>query len=290
MSETTEVLDNYMKRPEAKATTTEMMVSRQAQEVQAAMVIAKRFPRDQYAAYERIMEACERQKLAEESTYEYQRGNAKVSGPSIRLAEVLAQCWGNIDYGIMELDQKGGESQVMAYAWDLETNTRQSKIFQVKHERHTKKGVTKLTDPRDIYELVANQGARRVRACILGIIPGDIVDKAVEKCTKTLMSGHTDPLRDRLMKALKMLKDDYGVTKEHVEEHFGYNLDSFTERDYIRLGGIFRALRDGMAKVEDYFDIRTTAATKSNAEEAFKQAEEDGGSDDGVEQPKLPLD
>ncbi|GMA59703.1 hypothetical protein GCM10025859_59930 [Alicyclobacillus fastidiosus] len=150
-------IESYMKRPQPKATTTEMMVSRQAQEVQAAMVIAKRFPRDQYQAFNRIMEACERRKLAEESTYEYSRGSSKVSGPSIRLAEVLAQCWGNVDYGIMELDQKNGESQVMAYAWDLETNTRQTKIFTVKHERHTKKGVTKLTDPRDIYETVANQ-------------------------------------------------------------------------------------------------------------------------------------
>ncbi|WAH44559.1 hypothetical protein NZD89_09195 [Alicyclobacillus fastidiosus] len=280
-----------MKRPQPKATTTEMMVSRQAQEVQAAMVIAKRFPRDQYQAFNRIMEACERRKLAEESTYEYSRGSSKVSGPSIRLAEVLAQCWGNVDYGIMELDQKNGESQVMAYAWDLETNTRQTKIFTVKHERHTKKGVTKLTDPRDIYETVANQGARRVRACILGIIPGDIVDKAMEKCEKTLMSGHSEPLKDRLMKALNMFKTDYGVSKDLVEDYFGYNIDAFTERDYVRLGGIFKALRDGMAKIEDYFDVRSTAPTVSKTEDAFKAALEGGDSPDaGTEQPKLPLD
>jgi len=33
---------------------------------------------------------------AEVASYEYPRGNEKVSGPSIRLAEVLAQCWGNM--------------------------------------------------------------------------------------------------------------------------------------------------------------------------------------------------
>ncbi|BBP90994.1 hypothetical protein BsIDN1_46120 [Bacillus safensis] len=43
----------------------------------------------------------------------------------------------------------------MAYAWDLETNTRQTKIFTVKHERKAKGAITKLNDPRDIYELVA---------------------------------------------------------------------------------------------------------------------------------------
>ena len=147
---------------------TEMMVSRQAQEVQAAMVIAKRFPRDEVEAFNRVMQSCKRKSLAESAMYEYPRGGTKVTGPSIRLAEAIAQNWGNIDFGITELEQKNGESQVMAYAWDLETNSRQVKIFSVPHIRSTKKGNVPLTDPRDIYEMVANQGARRLRSCILG--------------------------------------------------------------------------------------------------------------------------
>ena len=168
-----------------RTTQSEMMVSRQTQEVQAAMVIAKRFPRNETQSYNRIMRACQRKKLAETAMYEYPRGGTKVTGPSIRLAEAMAQNWGNIDFGIVELEQKAGESQVMAYAWDLETNTRQTKIFSVPHIRSTKKGNIPLTDPRDIYELVANQGARRLRACILGVIPGDGVDAALEECNKT---------------------------------------------------------------------------------------------------------
>ena len=54
-------------------TQTEMLVSRQAQEVQAAMVIAKKFPRDEVDAYNRIMRACQRRKLAESAMYEYPR-------------------------------------------------------------------------------------------------------------------------------------------------------------------------------------------------------------------------
>jgi len=161
--------------------TKEMVTTRQAQEVQAAMVIAKRFPRDEVEAFNRILKSCQRKTLAEQSMYEYPRGGQKVTGPSIRLAEALAQNWGNLDYGIVELEQNNGESQVMAYAWDLETNTRQSKIFSVPHIRATKHGNKTLTDPRDIYEMVANQGARRLRACILGVIPGDVIDSAVEQ-------------------------------------------------------------------------------------------------------------
>ncbi|MCZ4246295.1 hypothetical protein O2313_01875 [Bacillus amyloliquefaciens] len=266
---------DYMPAPQqATGVTTEAMVSRQAQEVQAAMVIAKKFPRDVYAAFDRIKKACERRLLAENAVYEFPRGGTKVSGPSIRLAEALAQNWGNIDYGIMELEQKAGESSVMAYAWDLETNTRQTKIFTVKHERKAKGTVTKLNDARDIYEMVANQGARRLRSCILGVIPGDIVDAAVDMCQKTLINGHKEPLEDRLRNALSTFKKEFGITKEMIEEYVGSNVDAFTEQDFLKIGRIYTSLRDGMAKKEDYFNVKTTGATKSKAEEEFKKQKE----------------
>ncbi|MGC1137760.1 hypothetical protein V7E39_09380 [Bacillus sp. B38] len=266
---------DYMPAPQqATGVTTEAMVSRQAQEVQAAMVIAKKFPRDVYAAFDRIKKACERRLLAENAVYEYPRGGTKVSGPSIRLAEALAQNWGNIDYGIMELEQKAGESSVMAYAWDLETNTRQTKIFTVKHERKARGAITKLDDPRDIYEMVANQGARRVRACILGVIPGDIVDAAVDMCQKTLISGHKEPLEDRLRSAFSLFKKEFGITKEMIQEYIGSNVDAFTEQDFLKIGRIYTSLRDGMVKKEDYFNVKGTGATKSKAEEEFKKQKE----------------
>ena len=97
-----------------RSSQTEMMISRQAQEVQAAMVIAKKFPRDEYEATEKIKRTCQRSTLAEQAIYSYPRGGQNVSGPSIRLAEALAQNWGNIDYGIIELGQKDGKSEMMA--------------------------------------------------------------------------------------------------------------------------------------------------------------------------------
>ena len=38
-----------------KSVTTEMMISKQAQKLQAAMVIAKKFPRNETEAYNKIM-------------------------------------------------------------------------------------------------------------------------------------------------------------------------------------------------------------------------------------------
>lgn len=264
---------DYMPKPESKNVTTEAMVSRQAQEVQMAMYVAKNFPRDTYDAFQRIMKECERKLVAENAVYQYPKGGQKVQGPSIRLAEVIARNWGNIDYGIIELDQKDGESSMMAYAWDLETNTRQTKIFTVKHERKAKGKTNKLTDSRDVYELTANMGTRRMRACILGIIPGDIVDAAVQKCNDTLINGQKEPLEDRLRKALDAFKKDFGVTKEMIEDSFQLNIDAFTEHDFVKLGRIYTSIREGVGKKEDFFDTKKTSPVKSNLEAQFQQTE-----------------
>lgn len=259
-----------------KSTTTEMVTSRQAQEVQAAMVVAKRFPRDYVGAYNRIMQACQRKGLAEKATYEYPRGGQKVTGPSIRLAEAMAQNWGNLDFGIIELEQKNGESKVMAYAWDLETNTRQTKVFSVPHIRGTKKGNVPLTDPRDIYEMVANQGARRLRACILGVIPGDVVEAAVEQCGKTLVQGESKPVIDLVRDMAAIFKNEFSVPLDAIEKYIGCKSEAFSMNDLIRLKRVYNSLKDGMAKREDYFEL-SFSAENSETSDPFAGREDKAG-------------
>ena len=230
----------------------QMMVSRQAQEVQVAMVVAKRFPRDEVLAMDRILKACQRASLAAAAVYEYPRGGETVTGPSIRLAEALAQNWGNVDCGVIELEQRPGESQVTAYAWDLETNTRQSKVFTVPHIRQTKSGSYPLKDPRDIYEMVANQGARRMRACILGVIPGDVVDAAIAQCDKTLKAANKLPLEERITNMCEAFQNDFQITVDALEKYIGRKAEAFSETDVIRLGKVYRSLKDGVIG-SDYF-------------------------------------
>lgn len=250
-----------------RSVTAEMVTSRQTQEVQGQIIMAKKFPRDEIAARNRILTACQRKRLAEQAEYEYQRGTSKVTGVSIRLAEAMAQNWGNLDFGFVELEQRAGESQVMAYCWDLETNTRQTKIFAVPHIRETKKGNYPLTGSRDIYELVANQAARRVRACILGIIPGDIVEEAVEQCRKTLVNGEEKPLEDLIKDCVRTAEKTYQVPQESLEKYIGCKASAFSMNDLIRLKRVFNSIKDGMAKREEIFEL--PGVEKKEAEDAF---------------------
>ena len=249
------------------AVTTAMGQSREAQEVQAAVFMAKRFPRNENTALSRITQSCQRLGLASKAVYTYPRGNQNVTGPSIRLAEAIAQAWGNIQCGVVELEQRPGESTCMSYCWDIETNTRDCRVFTVPHIRQTRNGVQTLTDPRDIYELVANQGARRKRACILAVIPKDVVDYAVEVCQKTLSTAYKEPLIDRLRNMVNLLQKNYSVPLESIEKYMGYTLDAFTEMDGATLAGIYNALKDGTAKREDYFVLPKTKSEPIDPEE-----------------------
>lgn len=222
-------------------------------EVQAALMIARMNPRDQKRAVDLILQDCTRPSLAEKAVYAYARGGLDISGPSIRLAEVLAQRWGNISYGVRELEQRDGESVIQAFAWDVESNTRREMTFTAPHVRDTKRGRVELTDARDIYEMTANQGARRVRACILGIIPGDVVEMALKQCEVTA-STKADVTPARVADMLSFFAG-LGVTKELVEKRIQRRVEAITPALFLQLGKIANSLRDGMSSAGDWFEL-----------------------------------
>lgn len=260
--------------PAARSVGAELVSSREAQEVQVAMVAAKRFPRDVYSAYNRIIQACKRRTLAEKSMYEYPRGGQTVTGPSIHLTRAIARSWGNLDSGFKVLEQSPKESTVMAYCWDLETNYRETKVFTVQHVRETKKGPYPLTDSRDIYELIANQSARRERACILSVIPGDIVDAAIGECNATLQGDGKMTREDAVRDIINRFQEQYGVKREQLEKYIGRNAEAFTIQSVVRLRNVYNTLRDGSASVEQYFDMSATTPEKPQEVEAPAKQEE----------------
>jgi len=254
-------------------------------EVQAAMIAAKQYPRDQIVSMDKILNACTRPTLADSAVYQYSKGGSDISGPSIRLAEAIAQQWGNIYFGFNELsrgiDNDGvSYSEVGAYAWDLESNTRRQLQFRVRLWRDTKKGGYALKDERDVYELIANQAQRRVRACILAVIPGDVTEAAVKQCETTLKS-HADTSPEAMQKMIDAFSS-FGVTKDQIEKRIQRRIDSILPAQFVGLKKIYASLRDGVSVSSDWFDEveKTTVSDlkqtkKSNPTEHVHQRGED---------------
>lgn len=234
------------------------MQKREETEVFAMVMMAKRFPRDPAAAMDRILNAFARPTLAEVSQYQFARGGTDIVGPSIRAAEAVAQEWGNLDTGWREVARGMGPngrpfSEVTAYCVDLQSTTRKSLSFIVPHWRDTKGGGYLLKDERDIYELCANQAQRRLRACILAMVPGDVIETAMNQAATTLRTS-ADVSPDAQQK-LVVAFEKWGVTKEHIEKRIQRRLDAITPAQMVQLKRIYVSLRDDMSAPHEWFEV-----------------------------------
>jgi len=154
----------------------------------------------------------------EKSKFSFKRGGQNVQGFTIQFARAIAECVGNITYSFKELSRTDKQSEMFVYAWDLETNTMQSRSFIVRHVRdktvNYKNVATELESQRDIYENNANNAAKRIRECILGVLP-----------TAARMKGQT------IVESLK--KEKYPV--ERMEEFIRNIVDKFKKLGVSRL-------------------------------------------------------
>lgn len=221
--------------------------SRAVAEVQAAVVAAKQMPRDVDRALADMRRSCGQRALAERAFYNFPRAGQAITGPSISLARDLARCWGNIQYGVAELrrDDDAGISEIQAFAWDVETNTRSAQIFIVPHRKDTRGGAKQITDLRDIYENNANQGARRVREAIFAVLPTWFSEEAQDLCRRTLASGTADEVTQRADYAVTQY-GRAGITVDQLEARVGRERTEWTAQDVADL----RILYDSLSRRE----------------------------------------
>ena len=243
--------------------------SRAIAEAQGKLVIAKKFPRNEIAAYAKAMEACQRPTMAAKAFYSFPRGGQTVEGPTIRFAEELARCWGNIDYGIKELSQDDGKSEMQAYAWDLETNAQSVQNFTNPHQREKTDKRTRttvmenLTSQRDIYENNANMATRRLRSRLLAILPSWFVEDAINECKRTLAGKNDTPLIDRV-KNMVVQFAKMGVTQEQIEKRLKKKIETMNSDDFVEFIGIYNAIKQGESKIADWFETEKVASDLTN--------------------------
>jgi hypothetical protein len=239
--------------PASQATHIEQ--SRAIAEVQAAFVVAQSRPRSEPQAIEMIREACGQLRLAQRAFFRYSRGDGMVTGASIHLAVELARYWQNVSCGLRELtrDDVKGESEMLAYAADLQLNSRFDTTFIVPHRRDTKSGPRTLTETRDIYENNANQGARRLREMIFRLIPTHVRIEAEQLCRETLERGDsTKTLAQRIADCIAGF-EQLGISRTRLEHKLGLKVEAITAVDLGVLQVSYESIRHHEVTAEDEF-------------------------------------
>lgn len=245
-------------------------------EAQGQLTLAKRFPRSVTAATTEFLEACNSPDFAATAFYSVpNRG----SGPSIRLAEEAARCYGNFVYGHRELSRSEGKSEIEVYAWDMEKNNRSSRQITVMHVMDTKNGPRKLIDQADIDNKIANVASKQMRGRILALMPKHMIAAGVAAAKRTLAGNGEKPISERLI-AMAQAFGRFGVNNEMLVAHLGHPVDNTTVDELADLMGIYNAIKEG-AKASDYFgqatekqeaNASTAAAIASQAKQAAASA------------------
>lgn len=227
--------------------------SRAVAEVYAAVMIAQQNPRNVQAAIRAMEQACRTPELANVAFYSVPRGGKTATDVSIHLARELTNTWGNIHSGVTELslDEQYGQSEMQAVAWDLEINNRVALTFIQPHKR-AGKGAARLDDVQAIYETNANAGARRLRQCILSVLPKWYVERAKALCQKTLNDGGGKPLPERVADALKMF-EEFNVAETDIVRAFGKTSDRWTPVDLGKLRITYESLKQGTIQPDEAF-------------------------------------
>ena len=233
-------------------------------EVQAAVTVAQNRPRDLASVDREMREACGRMALAERAFYSVpNRGN----GPSVHLARELAAIWGNMDSSVRELrrDDVAGESEMIAFSWDQQRNTRNSRSFIQPHAKSTNKGRKQLTDLNDIYLSNQNTGARALRECIFATLPAWFTETAQDICRATLKNGEGEPLAERIPKMVAAF-GKVGVSPARLEARAGRKQASWTADDFADLKiGYTSITRDGLKADDEFPETVVTVAEITGA-------------------------
>lgn len=220
-------------------------------EIQSAIIIARKYPRNEDQAFAKLMKACKRTAFAEEAAYSFPRGGTNVTGPSVNIAREAARLWGNIRYGLHIVRDDEESRQIRGWAYDVETNTKieAEDDFAKLISRKGKGNV--VPDERDLRELTNRRGAILVRNCLLQLLPKDLIEDALDRCTQTLKSNvEKDP--DAARKRAILAFSDLGITPPMLEEKLGHPLAECTPKEIADLRKVYSSIKDGHSTWAEY--------------------------------------
>ena len=205
-------------------------------------------------------------------TYAVPRDGKAITGPSVHLAKILAQNWGNlrVEAKVVGIDIKHITSQ--AVCWDLENNL--GIKVEVKRSIMTRKG--RMSD--DMITVTGNAAnSIALRNAVLSVIPKAIVDKVYNEAKHKITGDVSDKtkLLARRKQVVDGLKDTYSLTEAEILGAVGKAaIDHLTSDDLVVLIGIGTAIKDGDTDVDTAFRKGSKKAEpKQDSRQGYKQEE-----------------
>ncbi len=230
-------------------------------ELDTQISTAKAYPRNPTAAVEYATQLATMDEATAQSCFyclprKDKDGTKKeIRGGSIRLAEIVANAWGNLHAATRIVENDGRHITAEGVAWDLQTNvkiTMQNKVSIRFGEKNGQGGYTANADMQTVLSNAAS--AKALRNAIFKVVPKALVDRVLEKAMifavgdqKTVNSKVAE-IFDKLVKM--------GIDKEKILAYYGReSISQITAEDFKSLIGVGTAIKEGHIKIEEVFDF-----------------------------------
>ena len=240
--------------------------------IDVQITTAKRYPRDITRCLNNaIAIATMDENTAKTCGYALPRGGKPITGPSVHLAKILAQQYGNLRVEAKVVDVTATQIVSRGLAWDLENNY--AVAFEVRRSILNSKGVRYNEDMITVTGNATN--AIAYRNAVFAVVPRAITDK-VYMAAQHLITGDLsteEQIIGRRQKCLKMFADTYGITEDEVVKLCGkQTVNQIQAKEIGVLVGIWQSLQDGDATVELLLAPIRSAAKKTKLTDIAMQA------------------
>lgn len=230
-------------------------IAREVATVRTRFEVAIKFPRKIGTVHDEIMESCKIKSLAQVAEYCLPISGRSITGPSVRIAEVILQSYGNAEMATVLVHSEKEFGVYESYFIDFQKNIKKTVRYKIEYTRYSKAGGhKKLEDHSDIKRAVNRISALHERDCLFKCVPRYIVDDALEQCRKTL-SENGGTLAERIKKMVTAFSSLQAgkVTREDLEERLGGLVEEMSLENVLEYGRIFNSLSEGASKKADWF-------------------------------------
>lgn len=219
-------------------------------ELDVQVTTAKQYPRDvtkfMNGAIQMIATSPD---IAADCNYSLTKGGKIISGPSIRLAEIIMSSWGNLRTGARVLGHDGKYVTVQAVCHDLESNNKID--IEVRRRITDKHGKTYSEDMIQVTGQAAISIA--IRNALFKVIPTAFV-RSLSETAKKAAVGKKEQFSDRLTKAFEHFGFNFGISEERILEKLGVKDKRKLNNEHLStLLSIATAIRDGETSIENEF-------------------------------------
>jgi hypothetical protein len=232
-------------------------------EIEAQLDAAHRYPR----SVKKFLQdatglATLTQDVAESCIYALPRGQKTISGPSVRLAEIVASSWGNIHAASRVLDADDTEITSQGVAWDLEKNYRVT--VEVRRRITNKKG-QRYDD--DMITVTGNAaGSISFRNAVFRNVPRAYVNLLYSR-VRSVAVGNAQTLVTRRLEMIERLTK-LGVHPARVFARLGkVAVEDIGLDDLEILVGLGTAIKSGDRSIDDCFPAVADPSKSKGLEE-----------------------